>query len=96
MKLYAAAAVLTPALFLLPLLAGCGGKDETRGWEMGEAYHTVFENQKLNPDAEPDGGMVEGLDGEKAKAAYIRYEKDEIGKKKKGKGTTMETTIKQN
>lgn len=59
------------ALVLAGMLFGCRTDSQT-GWDYGRAYHTVFENQKLDPNA-GDGSPVLGLDGKVADAAYTRY-----------------------
>ena len=56
----------------LGLLAGCN-VDKQYNWDYGRAYHTVFENQKLNPDA-GDDTPVAGINGRAAVAAQKRYE----------------------
>ena len=57
---------------LAGFLAGCQTEKEI-GWNYGQAYHTVFENQKLDPKA-GDGTPVTGMNGTVAAAAYVRYE----------------------
>lgn len=59
------------ALVLAGALFGCRTDNQT-GWDYGRAYHTVFENQKLDPNA-GDGTPVTGLDGKVAAGAYARY-----------------------
>lgn len=54
------------------LLTGCN-VDKQYNWDYGRAYHTVFENQKLNPAA-GDDTPVTGLNGTVAVAAQTRYE----------------------
>ena len=53
-------------------MAGCQ-VDKQYAWDYGRAYHTVFENQKLDPSA-GDDTPVAGMDGAVAAAAYKRYE----------------------
>jgi hypothetical protein len=60
------------AVVLAGMLAGCQ-TDNQVGWDYGRAYHTVFENQKLDPGAGGDTPVV-GMDGKVATAAYTRYE----------------------
>ena len=59
------------ALVLTGLLCGCRTDNQT-GWDYGRAYNTVFENQKLDPNA-GDGSPVLGMDGKVASSAYTRY-----------------------
>ena len=56
----------------LGLLAGCN-VDKQYNWDYGRAYHTVFENQKLNPAA-GDDRPVTGENAAVALAAQKRYE----------------------
>jgi hypothetical protein len=60
------------AFVLAGLLAGCQ-TDSQLGWDYGRAYHAVFENQKLDPQAGDDTPVV-GMDGKVAAATYTRYE----------------------
>ena len=63
---------LAAAVVLAGLLGGCN-VDKQYNWDYGRAYHTVFENQKLDPNA-GDDSPVTGMDGKVAAAAYARYE----------------------
>ena len=65
----------TMGIVMAALMAGCQA-DKQLSWDYGRAYHTVFENQKLDPKA-GDDSPVEGLSGVKAASAYDRYEKAE-------------------
>ena len=62
------------AAALAATLAGCQAEKESVGWDYGKAYHTVFENQKLDPAAGDDSPVV-GMDGPRAVLAYDRVEK---------------------
>ncbi len=68
---------VVPALAVLAMLCGgLGGcqAEKEQTWDFGKSFHTVFDNQKLDPAA-GDGSPVVGLDGAKAAMAYDRYEK---------------------
>jgi len=69
---------------LAAALAGCQA-DKQLSWDYGRAYHTVFENQKLDPHAGDDSPVV-GMDGEKALSAEDRYEKAAPDEKKQNVG----------
>ncbi|QLA13989.1 hypothetical protein [Desulfolutivibrio sulfodismutans] len=59
------------------LVCGIGGcNDVTRNSDMhfGESFHTVFANQKLNPDAGAVGTPVSGYDGQKAANTMGQYQ----------------------
>jgi len=55
-------------------LAGCQTTDKEMNWDYGKAYHTVFENQKIDPSA-GDDTPIASMDGIRAGAAYERMEK---------------------
>lgn len=55
----------------------CGCQDDAQkksAWEFGRAYHTVFESQRLNPEA-GDDTPVAGMDGKKAMAIHDLYQR---------------------
>jgi len=58
---------------LAGFLAGCQVDKQPPGWDYGQAYHTVFNNQKIDPNAGDDNPVV-GMPGVKAGMAYDRYE----------------------
>ncbi len=74
------------------LLVGCEA-DKQMNWDYGKAYHTVFENQKLNPNAGDDTPVV-GMDGSRAALMYERHEKTAPEKKEQGSGS-FEAFLKQ-
>lgn len=57
---------------LAGFLTGCQA-DKELTWDYGRSYHTVFENQKIEPTAVDDNPVV-GMGGVKAAMAYDRYE----------------------
>jgi len=79
----AALAVLAGAL--VGSLAGCQTTDKEMTWDYGKAYHTVFENQKLDPNA-GDDTPIASMDGTRAAAAYERLEKAAPEEKKDSGG----------
>jgi len=62
------------AAALAATLAGCQAEKEPLSWDYGKAYHTVFENQKIDPAAGDDSPVL-GMDGTRAALAYERMEK---------------------
>ncbi|KHK02262.1 hypothetical protein [Desulfovibrio sp. TomC] len=62
------------AAALAAVLAGCQAEKEPLSWDYGKAYHTVFENQKIDPAAGDDSPVL-GMDGARAGLAYERMEK---------------------
>ncbi len=73
---------------------GCADTPDKPGWEYGDAYHTVFQNQIANP-APPSQEPVEGMNGQKAGVIYDRYQTDQVGAQEKKAGLRMETTVSQ-
>jgi len=69
------------------LLLGCRVNDQYT-WDYGRSYHTVFENQKLDPAA-GDDRPVTGMDGTVAAAAYKRYEEAKPESKEKPAPTIL-------
>ena len=65
---------LALAAALAGSLAGCQTTDKEMTWDYGKAFHTVFENQKVDPKA-GDGAPIASMDGTRAAAAYERMEK---------------------
>lgn len=82
------AMAIVAAVGLVGLLAGCR-TDSQPGWDYGRAFHTVFENQKLDPNA-GDGRPVEGMTGPVAAAAYSRYEKAKPTEQEKKPGHILD------
>lgn len=82
------------AAFILIGPVGCADTPDKPGWEYGESYHTMFENQKLNPQA-GDAKPVEGMEGAKSTVIYDRYQQDKVGEQEKKTGLKMETTVTQ-
>lgn len=73
MKRVASVSLLAALAVLGLLLGGCQAEKD-RTWDFGKSFHTVFNNQKLDPAAGDDSPVV-GLDGAKTAMAYDRYEK---------------------
>jgi hypothetical protein len=73
------------AAALAATLSGCQSDKQALSWDYGKAYHTVFENQKIDPAA-GDGSPVLGLDGTRAAAAYDRLEQTAPDEKKQHVG----------
>ncbi|MEF3698166.1 hypothetical protein [Desulfolutivibrio sp.] len=69
---------LSLALALVALLAcgpgGCNEVTRNSDTHFGESFHTVFTNQKLNPDAGAEGTPVAGFDGQKAANTMSQYQ----------------------
>jgi len=82
------------AAFVLAGAGGCADTPDKPGWEYGESYHSMFENQKLNPQAGA-ATPVEGLEGVKSNVIYDRYQQDKVGEQEKKAGLKMETTVTQ-
>ena len=68
------AALTALAATLAGALAGCQTTDKELNWSYGKAYHTVFENQKVDPHA-GDDVPIASMDGNRAILAYERMEK---------------------
>ena len=63
------------AVFVLAAwLAGCHDMERQYSWDFGRSFHSVFENQKLDPAAGEEDKPVTGQSGVVAAAAYKRYE----------------------
>lgn len=67
-------ATLALATALAAALAGCQTTDPQLNWDYGKAYHTVFENQKVDPHA-GDDSPITAMAGTRAAMAYERMEK---------------------
>ncbi len=79
------------AVAMLLALAGLGAgcqAEKQRTWDYGRSFHTVFENQKLNPQA-GDGSPVVGMDGQRAASAYERYVAKAPAEAKKQEGMSL-------
>jgi len=97
MRYMKALAATLIAAFMVVGLAGCLeslSKKDDPGWKYGDSYHTMFDNQKLNPQA-GDAAPVEGLEGVKSNVIYDRYQQDKVGEQEKKSGLKMETTVTQ-
>lgn len=70
------------------VLCGCRVNDQYC-WDYGRAYHTVFENQKLEPTAGDDTPVM-GMDGKVAASAYKRYEETKPASKDKPVPTILQ------
>ena len=70
---------------LVGSLAGCQTTDKEMNWDYGKAYHTVFNNQKIDPSA-GDDTPIASMDGTRAQAAYERMEKAAPEEKKASGG----------
>lgn len=80
---------LVPAALLAALACGPGGCNEfsrNTDWQYGAAYHKVFDNQKLNPDAGAEGTPVTGYDGQKAVNTMGQYQNKPKSAKSAAKG----------
>jgi hypothetical protein len=73
---YATSLSLASALAALLAFGPGGCNDVTRNSDthFGESFHTVFDNQKLNPDAGAEGTPVTGFDGQKAANSMGQYQ----------------------
>ena len=69
------------AAALAAALAGCQTTDKEATWDYGKSFHTVFDNQKVDPNA-GDGSPIASMDGVRAAAAYERMEKAAPAEKK--------------
>ena len=78
-------AALAVLAALVGSLAGCQTTDKEMNWDYGKAYHTVFENQKLDPGAGNDIPIA-SMDGTRAASAYERLEKAAPEEKKASGG----------
>ncbi|MHC1789954.1 hypothetical protein [Solidesulfovibrio sp.] len=76
---------LALAAVLAGTLAGCQTTDRDLAWDYGKAYHTVFENQKIDPAA-GDDSPITSMDGTRAALAYERLEKTAPDEKKQNVG----------
>lgn len=76
------------AAALVGLMAACQ-VDRQYSWNYGRAFHTVFENQKLDPAA-GDDTPVTGLDGTVAATGYTRYQKAKPESKDRPAPTILE------
>lgn len=76
---------LALGLILAGFLAGCQTTDKSMSWDYGRAYHTVFESQKIDPNA-GDDTPIASLDGVRTASAYERLEKAAPPEKKDNGG----------
>ena len=71
---------------LAATLTGCQAEKESVGWDYGKAFHTVFENQKIDPHA-GDDTPITSMDGTRAALAYERLEKQAPEEKNQQSGS---------
>ncbi len=70
---------ILPSLLLIASLAGCASStlQTTPRWDarFGDATRALFAQQVLHPAAAGNGRPVDGIDGQAAAAAQLRYQK---------------------
>ncbi|MFP5257383.1 MAG: hypothetical protein ACLGQH_00040 [Acidobacteriota bacterium] len=65
---------LALGMILAGFLAGCQTTDNSMSWDYGKSFHTVFNNQKIDPNA-GDDTPIASMDGTRTALAYERLEK---------------------